>query len=145
MADDQSNLRLIRIYLKDASFESPTAPESFKIKAEPTIDLAVRVNVRALNAENFEVVITGSITARAEGHTLFLAEAQQAGLVMAKGLAPEVLDRKLHVYFPKQLFPFLREALASLTMKGGFPPVQIALVDFDEQYANRAKQPMAQA
>ena len=145
MADDKPNLRLIRIYLKDASFESPSAPDAFKIKAEPAIDLAIRVAVRPVSPNHYEVVLTGSITARAEGVTMFLCEAHQAGLVMARGFEGEDLDRRLNVFFPKQLFPFLREAVASLTMKGGFPPVQIALVDFDELYLSRQQQPAAQA
>jgi preprotein translocase subunit SecB len=141
MAEEKPNLRLVRIYLKDVSFESPSAPEAFKIKAEPAIDLAIRVAVRPLSANHYEVVLTGSITARAEGLTLFLCEAQQAGVFLARGYEGAELDQKLNVFCPKQLFPFLREALASLTMKGGFPPVQIALVDFDDLY--RSRQPQA--
>lgn len=140
MAKDEGNLRLIRIYTKDASFESPSAPESFKVKAEPQIDVSIRLAIRALNAENYEVVLTGSVTARAEGLTLFLCEVQQAGLFMAKGYAPEVLERRLNMFCPKQLFPFLREAISNLTMKGGFAPVQIAFVDFDDMYAKRNPQ-----
>ena len=145
MAKDQGNLRLIRIYLKDASFESPSVPDAFKVKTEPTIDLSMRVNMRALNAENFEVVLTGSVTARAEGQTLFLCEVHQAGLFMAKGYSVEDLDRRLHIFCPKQLFPFLRESIANLTMKGGFPAVQIAMVDFDDMYAKRKQAPAGQA
>ena len=145
MADEKPNLRLIRIYLKDASFESPSVPDVFKIKAEPAIDLAIRVAVRSISPNHYEVVLTGSVTARAEGVTMFLCEAQQAGLFMVHGYEGEDLDRRLNVFCPKQLFPFLREVLASLTMKGGFPPVQIALVDFDEMYRSREQQPAGQA
>lgn len=137
MAEDKGNLRLIRIYMKDASFESPSAPDAFKIKAEPAIDLVMSVAVRPISADHYEVVLTGGVTARAEGHTLFLCEAQQAGLFRARGYEGEDLQRRLHVFCPKQLFPFLREALANLTMKGGFPPVLIALADFDELYRSR--------
>ena len=137
MAESQGNLRLIRIYLKDASFESPTAPDAFKIKTEPAIDLAMSVAVRPISADHYEVVLTGNVTARADGVTMFLCEAQQAGLFRARGYEDEELQRRLHVFCPKQLFPFLRETLANLTMKGGFPPVLIALVDFDELYKSR--------
>ena len=143
MADDPANLRLIRIYLKDASFESPSALDAFKTKSEPAIDLAMSVAVRQISADHYEVVLTGNVTARADGVTLFLCEAQQAGLFRARGYEGEVLQRRLHVFCPKQLFPFLRETLANLTMKGGFPPVLIALVDFDELY--RSRQQPAQA
>jgi preprotein translocase subunit SecB len=140
MAEDQGNLRLIRIYLKDASFESPTAPDTFKIKAEPAIDLAMSVAVRPISVDHYEVVLTGNVTARADGVTMFLCEAQQAGLFRARDYEGEELQRRLHVFCPKQLFPFLRETLANLTMKGGFPPVLISLVDFGELYRSR-KQP----
>lgn len=145
MAEDQAEIRLVRIYLKDVSFESPTSPDAFKIRAEPAIDLAMRVLVRPVSAEHFEVVLTGSVTARAEGVTLFLCEAQQAGLFRARGYEGKILDRRLNVFCPGQLFPFLREAIASLTMKGGFPPVQISLVDFNEMYESSKQRPAAQA
>jgi len=138
MAQDQ-NMRLIRIYLKDASFESPATPGVFKIEAEPAIDLNIRVAVRQVSPENYEVELTGAVTARAEGETLFLCEAHQAGLFMARGFEAAELDRRLNVFCPKQLFPFLREAIASMTMRGGFAPVQISLVDFDKIYADRNK------
>lgn len=147
MAEDKSNtnLRLVRVYLKDASFESPTAPDSFKVKGEPAVDLSVRVGARLVSAEHYEIVLTGSLTARAEGVTLFLCEAHQAGLFRVRGYDGEDLDRRLHVFCPKQLFPFLREVLANLTMRGGFAPIQIGLVDFDEQYRARKQQPAGQA
>ena len=145
MAEDQADMRLIRIYLKDASFESPAVPDAFKITAEPAIDLAMRVGTRPVSPNHYEVVLSGSVTARAEGVTLFLCEAQQAGLFRARGYEGELLEKRLNVYCAKQLFPFLREVLANLTMKGGFPPVQIALVDFDQMYRSSKQQPAAQA
>jgi preprotein translocase subunit SecB len=135
----EENLRLVRIYLKDASFESPATPGSFKLTTEPTIDLNIRTAARQISAESYEVTLVGSVTARVEGETLFVCEVQQAGMFQIRGLEPAVLDKRLNVYCPKQLFPFLRETIASLTMRGGFPPLQIKMVDFDGLFAERSK------
>jgi preprotein translocase subunit SecB len=144
MADTDTSFKLIRIYLRDCSFESPAAPESFKVRTEPEIDLRMRVAARAIDAETYEVVLTASVTARAGGHTLYLCEAQQAGLFQVRGHEGAELERKLHKFCPKQLFPFLREAVASLILKGGFPPVVITPMKFDELYA-ASKSPSAQS
>ncbi len=143
MADENTSFKLMRVYLRDVSFESPSAPEGFLIKAEPEIDLRLAVNARALPDETFEVVLTGTVTARAEGRTLYLCEVHQAGLFQSRGNAAADLERRLHVFCPKQLFPFLREAVANLVIKGGFPPVVITPMRFDELYTS-IKQPKAQ-
>lgn len=143
MSDENTMFKLLRVYLKDVSFESPAAPEGFMIRAEPEVDMNLRVNVRALPGEAFEVVLAATITARAEGATLYLCEVQQAGLFQSHGHEPASLERRLHVHCPRQLFPFLREAVANLAMKGGFPPLVITPARFDQLY--NANKPTAGA
>jgi len=143
MSDENPQFKLLRVYLKDVSFESPAAPEGFMIRVEPEADHQLRVNVRALPGDAYEVVLSSTITARAEGVTLYLCEVQQAGLFQARGHSPAELERRLNVHCPRQLFPFLREAVASLVMKGGFPPLVITPLRFEEQV--RAQRPGADA
>lgn len=144
MADDNANFGLLRIYLKDVSYESPSAPEVFKSRVEPKIEFRVHVTTRALGEDHHEVVVTGSVTAKTEDRTLFLCEAQQAGIFLVRGLEGEAFERRLQVYCPKQLFPFLRETMSNLTVKGGFPPLLLAPVAFEDLYV-ASKQPVAKA
>ena len=43
------------------------------------------------------------------------------------------------VVCPNVLFPYLRETLDSLLVKGGFPAVQLAPINFDALYSEAMK------
>ena len=57
---------LQRIYLKDASFESPKAPHSFRSEWQPKINLDLNVKNSHLEGVLYEVVLTLTITATTE-------------------------------------------------------------------------------
>ncbi len=149
MSEAQSGtaqVRLERIYVKDASFESPGAPEVFGEQWEP--ELSVDINSRAGQvADNrFEVVLTTTVRAkRAGGKTAFIVEVQQGGLFFIDGVGGEVLQRVLGTICPATIFPYLREAIDSLVIKGGFPAMHLAPVNFDALYAQAVAQRKAEA
>ena len=68
-------------------------------------------------------------------------EVQQAGIFLVTGFEGEELRRILGTAAPNILFPYAREAIDALCVKGGFPPVMLAPVNFDALY----QQALAQA
>jgi len=46
---------------------------------------------------------------------------------------------------PNMLFPYVRETIDSLVVKGGFPAIQLAPVNFEALYAQALKQQSADA
>ncbi len=46
---------------------------------------------------------------------------------------------------PNTLFPYVRETLDSLAVRGGFPAIQLAPVNFDALYEEALKQRAAPA
>ena len=145
MSDTGKQFSIQRIFVKDISFESPATPEIFRLRVEPRVELAFRVEARALGEDRHEVVLAATVTARTEERTVFLCEVQQAGVFIARGVEPADLDELLNVACPTQLFPFLRELVVDLTVKGGFPPVLIAPVKFEEMYAASRRPAAGQA
>lgn len=134
MAESNKQFNIQRIYLKDLSFESPAVPELFFERSEPRIDLEFRVENRTIDAGRHEVVLGVTVTARTDERTVFLVEASVAGLFGAQGFGDEELKQVLNVYCPAQLFPYLRETVGSITSRGGFPAVMLALVNFEDMY-----------
>lgn len=79
--------------------------------------------------------------------TAYIAEVQQAGIFRIRGLGGDQLKRVLATMCPNALFPYLREALDSIIIKGGFPAVTLAPVNFEalyEQARRRQQDPAAQ-
>ncbi len=136
---------LQRIYIKDASFESPQAPNGFKSKWKPRVSLELNSRHAEVDENLFEVVLHITVTAKTgDDQTMYLVEVQQAGIFMVTGMAEDVRQQTLGSYCPNVLFPYAREALDALVLKGSFPPLLLAPVNFDAIYqqalAERAKE-----
>ncbi|MEP4486139.1 MAG: protein-export chaperone SecB [Halioglobus sp.] len=137
----QQQFSMQRIYTKDISFESPSTPNVFKKQWQPQI--SVDLNNRSDHiddAGNFEVVLTITLTAKVEEETAFLVEVQQAGIFLITGFEDQDLRRILGTAAPTILFPYARETIDNLCVKGGFPAVMLAPVNFEAMY----QQAMAQ-
>ena len=57
-------VRLERLYLKDASFESPRAPSVFLEEWKPEFQVDINTKAEIIDADLFEVIL--SITVRAK-------------------------------------------------------------------------------
>ncbi len=133
----QPEFDLLRVYLKDASFETPNSPAIFTEEWTPDIDLQLSSNVNSMEENLFEVVVTVTVTAKLGEKTGFLAEVHQAGLFALKGFDQPQLGSMLGGHCPNVLYPYAREAISNLVTKGGFPPVLLAPINFNALYAKR--------
>ncbi|MFT4713246.1 MAG: preprotein translocase subunit SecB [Candidatus Azotimanducaceae bacterium] len=132
---------LQRIYVKDASFESPRAPACFVDQWKPKVNLDLNTRHSRLENDVFEVVLHVTITTRNEAdEVMYLAEVQQAGIFLIKGLGDEALSQTLGSFCPSVLFPYVREAIDSLVLKASFPPLMLAPVNFDAIYEQSKRQ-----
>ena len=124
---------LQRIYLKDASFESPGSPNSFRVGWKPKINLELNTKHGSLEeGDLWEVVLSLTVTAKTENdEVMYLAEVQQSGIFHVSGLDEESLAHTLGSFCPSVLFPYAREAIDSLVVKGSFPPLMLSPVNFD--------------
>jgi preprotein translocase subunit SecB len=118
-------------YVKDLSFENPRAPQSLlQQKAQPEVSLDVDVKARNLGPDLFEVALTISAEAKAEGETAFIVQLTYCGVVSAQNATPDMLTAMILIETPRLLFPFARNVIATATRDGGFPPLLINPIDF---------------
>lgn len=130
-----------RIYMKDASFESPRSPEAFLGEFKPQINLDLNTRHSSIGEEVYEVVLSLTVTAKNEaGDALYLAEVQQGGIFAMRGLEPDALAHTLGSFCPSVLFPYAREAIDAMVIKGSFPALMLAPVNFDMLYEQARKQ-----
>ena len=129
-----------RLYLKDASFESPRCPQVFsEPDYNPKVDVQLRISHQVLDQERgvFEVVLKVTVTATTSGQTAFLIEVQQAGIFTITGLNPQQRERALEAACPNALFPFVREHVNRLVTHGGYPSLLLQPVNFDTMYEQK--------
>ncbi len=122
-------------YIKDLSFENPRAPQSLIEQTQPQLNLNVQVANRQFDTKTFEV----SLTIEASAHTpkqepLFVLELVYAGTVTLGDVPQDAFGPLLFIETPRLLFPFARAIVANATREAGFPPLNIAPVDFVALY-----------
>lgn len=83
------------------------------------------------------MVLTLTVSAKIEEETAFLCEVQQAGIFSIGGFPDETRDQMLGAYCPNILFPYAREAVDAAVVKGSFPALMLAPVNFDALYQQK--------
>jgi len=126
---------LQRIYVRDLSFEAPKSPEIFRQNWNPSVQLDLNTRQKVLENDFYEVVLTLSVTVKTGEEVAFIAEVQQAGIFLIKGLDAGSMGHTLGAFCPSILFPYARETLDSLVVRGSFPALMLSPVNFDVLYA----------
>lgn len=138
----QQQFAIERIYIKDVSFEAPHSPAEFDFGNDWNPDTNVQLNTNAAKVgdDTYEVVLTITVTVKSNKKTAFLVEIKQAGRFLIKGFDDQGLMAMNVSFCPNILFPFAREEIATLVLKGGFPQTLLAPVNFDALYAQHLQQ-----
>lgn len=134
MATASPQLTVERIYLRDASFESPRAPDVFTSEWQPKVQVDINARNKRLDDQRYEVLLTLTLEAKVNDEAAMIVELQQAGIFRLLDFEDALRDQVLATTCPATLFPYLRETLDSLVVKGSFPPILLAPVNFDALY-----------
>ena len=149
MTEAQNNqpvFSIEKVYIKDLSLEIPNAPQVYLEREAPTVDIQLHHNSSGVEEGVYETVLTVTVTAKVKDKTMFLVEAAQAGIFVARNIPPGELEAVLGIACPNILFPYVREAISDIVVRGGFPPVILSPVNFEAIYqAQRDPQPQADA
>jgi len=134
-----------KIYTKDISFETPNTPDIFREEWKPTLDLQLGNEYARIDEDNHEITLTVTVTAKVGEKVAFLAEVKQAGVFSLTGYSDQEMGPLVGSYCPNTLFPFAREVISDIVIKGGFPQLVLAPVNFDALYMNQIEQAKQQA
>ena len=141
--EDERQFAIQKIYVKDLSFETPHSPAIFSVEWRPDVNLNLSSEAQSLASDVYEVVLAVTVTVKVGDKTAFLVEVQQAGVFNARGFGQQDLSQMLGSYCPNILFPYAREAVSDLVVRGGFPQLLLAPVNFDALYAQHLSQQTA--
>lgn len=143
--DNQPQLVLQKIYVKDVSFEAPSAPQIFQDideKEQPQVQLNLGQKATDLGDNLYEVVLSLTLTCTVGQRTAYLAEVEQAGLFGIAGFSETDHAGIIGSYCPNLLFPYARQVISSLVLEGGFPPFLLQPINFDALFAEQQRRSM---
>lgn len=128
-------MRLLSQYLKDLSFESPQSPQSLRADLPaPNFEVQVDVGARGLQADQYEVELSCSVTATREDQPVFVVETNYAGLFLIQHVPPAQMEPILLVEAPRLLFPFARRIIDTAVRDGGINMPMLEPLDFAGMY-----------
>lgn len=133
---NQPQFQIQRIYVKDISFEAPHSPHIFQSEWKPAVELELNTDSKQLTSNYHEVILKVSATAKISEKIAFLVEVQMAGVFLISNFENEQTNHMLGSYCPNILFPYVREAIADIINRGGFPQFNLSPVNFDALYAD---------
>jgi len=129
-----------RIYLKDISFETPMGPAVFQKQVKPEINQDISLSTTKLGTDNYEVELTLTVTVKDGEDTIYLIEVHQGGIFAIQGVEGPQLAQLLNTICPSTLFPYVREAIDSVVIKGSFPALMIPPVNFEALFAKAVEE-----
>lgn len=132
-------LNLQKIYIKDASFEAPNAPDIFREEGTPELQMNMGQKIDKLADDVFQVELSITITCKIGEKTAYLAEVHQAGIFGVANFDDQATEAVLSTYCPNVLYPYVRQAVANLIQDGGFPPYLLQPINFDQIYAEQLR------
>lgn len=145
MSEENQQFVIQKIYLKDASFESPNSPQAFSEgEWTPQINVQINSSNQQIAQDVFEVVLDITVTAKHDEKTVFLAEIKQAGIFTISGFPQENMGGMIGAFCPETLFPYAREVISEMVSKGGFPQLLLAPVNFNALYTQQMQQQAAE-
>ena len=133
-ADTAPSAGMISQYIKDFSFENPNAPAIFQQSEPPAIDVQFNIGSGQVADDVHEVVLKIEARAEVAGQTAFIVDLTYAGLFGFRNVPAEQIQPFMLGEAPRLLFPFARRVLADAVRDGGFPPLLLEPIDFNQLY-----------
>lgn len=137
---DTPHFEIQRIYVKDLSFEAPNTPHTFVEDWKPEVQLNLETKSNKIQENVHEVILSVTATVTTSKKSAFLIEIQQAGIFMISNFPNDQLRQMLGSFCPNILFPYAREVISDVVMRGGFPQLILAPVNFDMLYAQHMEE-----
>lgn len=134
------DLKVQQLYTKNSLFES-TTPASLLLEnlPSPSVILETNADVYPINKDKglYEAVLTLLITAKYQDNLLWRIQYQQAGLYTIKGLNAEQEKMILNTSCMNQLYSYASAEITRLITQGGFAPIYLDPLNFEQLYRNR--------
>ena len=126
-------------YIRDMSFENILAQKGIAGEVQPNVSVQVNIDAKKRPVEHqYEVIIKSNISSKTKDkdEPMFLLELEYAGIFHIENIPEDQLHPYLMIECPRMIFPFLRRIVSDVTRDGGFPSLNLEMVDFLALYRN---------
>ena len=143
----QVKMQILGQYVRDLSFENYLVRKGVTGEVTPDVQVQVALDAKKRQADHqFEIISKFTVRSdnKSDKSPLFLMELEYGGIFHIENVPEDQLHPFLLIECPRMLFPFVRRIVSDVTRDGGFPPLNLEMVDFMALYrqelARRAEQ-----
>jgi preprotein translocase subunit SecB len=133
----QMKMHILGQFIRDMSFENFVVRKGVSGEMSPDIQVQVALDAKKRQAENqYEVIAKFTIDSKNKGDQapLFLLELEYGTLFHIENVPEDQLHPFLLIECPRMMFPFVRRIVSDVTRDGGFPPLNLEVIDFVQLY-----------
>lgn len=142
--DTQAAIGLISQYVKDLSFENPSAPAVYQWNSQPQIDIQFNIGTQQVADDVHESMLKIEVNAVHTEGTAFIVDLTYAGLFAIRNVPEDQVQAFMLAEAPRILFPFARRVIADCVRDGGFAPLLLEPIDFASMYMQQQAQMQGQ-
>ncbi|WP_068298799.1 protein-export chaperone SecB [Pararhodobacter sp. CCB-MM2] len=147
-AQPQVKFQVLAQFVRDLSFENAIVRgDGVLPPGQPDIQVQVSLDAKKREADgHYEVISKYRVESKhkGSGKTLYLVELEYGGIFLIDGLPQEQLHPFLLIECPRIVFPFARRIISDVTRDGGFPPLNLDMIDFMAMYRQQLARQQAQ-
>ncbi len=123
-------LQILTQYIRDLSFENIVAQKGIASDGKPELTVQVNIDAQLRGEDRYEVILKLKVENKIEVAPVFILEIDYAGLFLIQNVPQDQIHPLLMIECPRLIFPFLRRLVSDITRDGGYPPVNLEVIDF---------------
>lgn len=144
-AQPQPRLQILNQFIRDLSFENIAVQKGGFPEGKPDVKVTVNLDAAGRGPDLYDVALKLKIDSRIDAAQLFILELDYAGRFLIQGVPQEQLHPLLMIECPRLIFPFVRRIVGDVTRDGGYPPLNLEIIDFMALYRAELSRRQAEA
>lgn len=123
-------LQIITQYVRDLSFENIAVQKGIAADGKPDIRVQVNLEAQKRAEDRYEVAVKLNVDSKVGAAQVFILELDYAGLFFVQNVPEDQLHPLLMIECPRLIFPFVRRIVGDVTRDGGYPLLNLEIIDF---------------
>lgn len=133
-AQARPKMQVLAQYIRDMSFENIAVQKGQKIEGQPQVQVQVALDAKKTGDAQYEVILKVKVENKAQDAMVFILELEYAGQFKVENVPDAQLHPFLLIECPRMIFPYVRRIIGDVTRDGGYPPLNVDNIDFQQLY-----------
>ncbi len=141
----QPRMQILNQFVRDLSFENIAVQKGQLPEGKPEIKVQINLDAQPRGTDQFDVALKVKVDSTVSGAPLFILELDYAGRFVIQNVPQDQLHALMMIECPRLIFPFVRRVVADVTRDGGYPPLNLEMIDFLALYRSEIARRQAEA